>query len=130
VVSDLDKAILIKRVVIESVLSYAQMLHPREAVLLLKGKVDKHRILVNDTWIPPLATHGNTFSTFPLHMLPMDFSIVGVAHSHPSGVLHPSITDLNKFYGRIMVIVAYPYQSEGDMALFNREGNRLKYEIV
>jgi len=130
VVSDLDKAILIKRVVIESILSYAQMLHPREAVLLLKGKVNKHRIVVKDTQIPPLATHGNTFSAFPLHMLPIDFSIVGVAHSHPSGALRPSITDLNKFYGRVMVIVAYPYRSEGDMALFDREGNRLKYEVV
>ena len=129
-VSDLDKVILIKRAVIESVLSYAQMLHPREAILLLKGKVDKHRILVNDTWIPPLATHGNTFSTFPLHMLPIDFSTIGVAHSHPSGALRPSVTDLNKFYGRIMVIVAYPYRSEEDMAVFDREGNRLKYEVV
>jgi len=126
----LDKTILIKRAVIESVLSYAQVLHPREAILLLKGKVDKHRILVNDTWIPPLATHGNTFSTFPLHMLPMDFSIIGVAHSHPSGVPYPSITDLNKFYGRIMVIVAYPYQSEENMAVFDHEGNRLIYEVV
>jgi len=127
---DLDKAILIKRAVINSILSYAKMLHPTEAILLLKGRVDKHRIVVNNTVIPPLATHGNTFSTFPLHMLPIDFSIIGVAHSHPSGVLHPSITDLNKFYGRIMVIAAYPYQSEKDIAVFDREGNRLKYEVV
>ncbi len=46
-VSSLDKAVLIERVVVDSILSYAQMLHPREAVLLLKGKVDKHRIVVN-----------------------------------------------------------------------------------
>ncbi len=116
--------------VVDSILSYAQMLHPREAILLLKGKVDKHRIVVNDTQIPPLATHGNTFSTFPLHMLPIDFSIVGVAHSHPSGVLRPSVTDLNKFYGRIMVITAYPYQSEKNLAIFDREGKPLKYEVI
>ena len=61
VVSSLDKAILIERTVVDSILSYAQMPHPKEAVLLLKGKVDKHRILVNDTQIPPLATHGNLF---------------------------------------------------------------------
>jgi len=121
---------LIERVVVDSILSYAQMLHPREAVLLLKGKVDKHRILVNDTEIPPLATHGNTFSTFPLHMLPIDFSIVGVAHSHPSGALRPSVTDLNKAYGRIMVIAAYPYHSEKNMAIFDREGKTLEYEVI
>ena len=129
-VANLDKAVLIERAVVDSILGYAQMLHPREAILLLKGKVDKQRIVVNDTQIPPLATHGSTFSTFPLHMLPIDFSIVGVAHSHPSGALRPSVTDLNKFYGRIMVIVAYPYRSEEDMAAFDREGNRLKYEVV
>jgi proteasome lid subunit RPN8/RPN11 len=106
------------------------MLHPREAILLLKGKVDKHRIMVNDAQIPPLATHGNTFSTFPLHMLPIDFSIVGVAHSHPSGALRPSVTDLNKFYGRIMVITAYPYRSEKNLAIFDREGKPLKYEVI
>lgn len=129
-VSNLDRAVLIERAVVDSILSYAQMLHPREAILLLKGKVDKHRIVVNDTQIPPLATHGNTFSTFPLHTLPIDFSIVGVAHSHPSGALHPSVTDLNKVYGRIMVITAYPYQSEKNMAIFDREGKTLKYEVV
>jgi proteasome lid subunit RPN8/RPN11 len=126
----LDEAVLIERVVADSILSYAQMLHPREAILLLKGKVDKHRIMVNDMQIPPLATHGNTFSTFPLHMLPIDFSIIGVAHSHPSGALRPSVTDLNKFYGRIMVITAYPYQSEKNIAIFNREGKTLKYRVI
>jgi len=60
-VSNLDKAALIGPAVVDSILSYAQMLHPREAILLLKGKVDKHRIVVNDILIPPLATHGNTF---------------------------------------------------------------------
>ena len=126
----MGKAVLIERVVVDSILSYAQMLHPREAILLLKGKVNKHRIVVNDTQIPPLATHGNTFSTFPLYTLPIDFSIVGVAHSHPSGALRPSVTDLNKFYGRIMVITAYPYRSERNIAIFNREGKPLKYEVV
>jgi proteasome lid subunit RPN8/RPN11 len=130
VVSNLGKAVLIERAVVDSILSYAQMLHPREAILLLKGKVEKHRIVVNDTQIPPLATHGNTFSTFPLHMLPIDFSIVGVAHSHPSGSLRPSVTDLNKVYGRIMVITAYPYQSEKNIVIFDREGKTLKYEVV
>jgi proteasome lid subunit RPN8/RPN11 len=63
-------------------------------------------------------------------MLPIDFSIIGVAHSHPSGALKPSTTDLNKFYGRIMVIIAYPYQTQQDIAVFNREGKPLKYEVL
>jgi proteasome lid subunit RPN8/RPN11 len=126
----LDKEVFVERAVVDSILSYAQMLHPRESILLLKGKVDKHRLLINDTQIPPLATHGNTFSSFPLHTLPIDFSVMGVAHSHPSGALRPSVTDLNKFYGRIMLITAYPYLSEKNIVIFDREGKPLKYVVV
>lgn len=124
------KTIVFDQKVVDSLLSYARIAHPREGILLLRGKVDKEKILVNDVEIPPFATHGNSFSSFPLHMLPIDFSIVGVAHSHPSGALRPSTTDLNKFYGRIMVIIAYPYQTQSDIAVFNKEGKILKYETV
>ncbi len=126
----MDEAVFFEQAVAESILSYARMLHPREAMLLLKGKVDKERIVVHDTLIPPLATHGNTFSTFKPYMLPIDFSIIGIAHSHPSGAIRPSLTDLNHFYGRIMVIAAYPYRSEKNMAVFDREGKPLRYEVV
>jgi proteasome lid subunit RPN8/RPN11 len=106
------------------------MQHPREGILLLRGKVDKEKIVVSDTQIPPFATHGHSFSSFPLYMLPIDFSIVGVAHSHPSGASRPSTMDLNKFYGRIMTIIAYPYQTKRDIAVFDREGKALKYEVL
>jgi len=125
----MTKTIVLDSKVVESLLSYARMLHPREGALLLRGKVDKEKIVVSDVEIPPFVTHGSTFASFPLHMLPIDFSIVGVAHSHPSGALEPSMADLNKFYGRIMVIIAYPYQKQQDIIVFNREGKLLKYEI-
>jgi proteasome lid subunit RPN8/RPN11 len=126
----LDKEILVERAVVDSILSYAQMFHPRESILLLKGKIDKKKIVINDVQIPPLATHGNRFSSFPLSRLPIDFSVIGVAHSHPSGALRPSVADLNQFYGRIMLITAYPYQSEQNMILLDREGKPLKYVVV
>lgn len=126
----MDKELFFEREVVESILSYAQTLHPRESILLLRGKVNKRKLVINDTQLPPFATHGKTFSAFPLHRLPIDFSVMGVAHSHPSGALHLSVTDLNKFYGRIMVLVAYPYQSESDFTVFDRQGNNLKYTII
>jgi len=126
----LDKEIFVERAVVDSILSYAQMFHPRESILLLKGKIDKKKIVINDVQIPPLATHGNRFSSFPLHTLPIDFSVMGVAHSHPSGALRPSIADLNQFYGRIMLITAYPYQSKKNIIILDREGKPLKYVVV
>ena len=106
------------------------MFHPRESILLLNGKVDKNKIVVNDVQIPPLATHGNTFSAFPLSKLPIDFSVIGVAHSHPSGDLRPSVIDLNKFYGRIMLITAYPYLTEHNIIILNRQGKQLNFAVI
>jgi proteasome lid subunit RPN8/RPN11 len=126
----LDKELFVERTVVDSILSYAQMLYPRESILLLRGKVSKHKLVINDTQLPPFATHGHSFSAFPLSSLPIDFSVVGVAHSHPSGALRPSATDLNKFYGRIMLITAYPYQTEENIAIFDREGKTLKYTVI
>ncbi len=126
----MDKQIILERVVVDSVLSYAKALYPRECILLLRGKDDKKRLLITDTQIPPLATHGNSFSGFPLGMLPIDFSVVGVAHSHPSGALRPSVVDLNKFYGKLMLIPAYPDMSEQNIAIFDRPGNPLPFTVV
>ena len=126
----MDKEVFVERSVVDSILSYAQMFHPRESILLLKGKIDKKKIVVNEVQIPPLATHGSRFSSFPLIRLPIDFSVVGVAHSHPSGALRPSIADLNQFYGRLMLITAYPYQSEQNMIILDREGKQLKYVVL
>jgi proteasome lid subunit RPN8/RPN11 len=126
----MGKRVIFEKEVIDSILTYAQMFHPKESILLLRGKIDKDKIVVNNTQIPPFASHGESFSSFPLHALPIDFSVIGVMHSHPNGVLIPSVEDLNHFYGRIMVITAYPYRSEQNIAVFDREGEVVKYEIA
>ncbi len=124
------KRIIMKRSVLESILSYARACHPREGILLLRGKTKRDVIEVNEVLLPPLSVKGKFFSAFPLYMLPIDFSIVGTAHSHPSGALSPSIRDLNSFYGKIMIIAAYPYRSENDIIIIDGEGKTLNYEIV
>ncbi|MCW4014821.1 MAG: Mov34/MPN/PAD-1 family protein [Candidatus Bathyarchaeota archaeon] len=126
----MDKKVFVEQAVLDSILSYAQMFHPRESILLLKGKVKKDRLVVTDVQIPPMATHGSTFSAFPLSRLPIDFSVIGVAHSHPSGALRPSTVDLNKFYGRIMLITGYPYQSKQNIIIFDRKGKQLEFTVI
>jgi proteasome lid subunit RPN8/RPN11 len=116
--------------VADSLLSYAIGAYPKEGILLLRGRSSNDMILINDVLIPPLATHGSGFSSFPQMMLPMDLSVMGVAHSHPSGSIHPSTHDLNHFYGKIMVITAYPFQTYNDIGVFNSHGDRLPHEVV
>jgi proteasome lid subunit RPN8/RPN11 len=123
------RTIYIKREIVNAILIDAKNAYPRECILLLKGKVRKESILINDSIIPFLPTRGRNFSTFPLYMLPLDLTVVGTAHSHPSGNPNPSPDDLNHFYGRIMVIAAYPYSSDRDMAVYDGNG-RVGFEIV
>ncbi|TDA31112.1 MAG: peptidase, partial [Hadesarchaea archaeon] len=61
--------------------------------------------------------------------LPLDPSLVGTAHSHPSGDLTPSPTDLNRFLGRVMVIVGFPYREE-DVAVYDGRGRRVGLRVV
>jgi proteasome lid subunit RPN8/RPN11 len=116
--------------VVDSILSHALDTHPKEAILLLRGKKDRDGILVNEIVVPPLATHAARFSAFPSYMLPMDLRVMGVSHSHPSGNSEPSVYDLNHFYGRIMVIAAYPFQSYSDIAVFDKDGSRLHWQLI
>ena len=63
----MDLEVSVERSVVDSVLSYAQILHPKESILLLNGKADKSSIVVDGVQIPPLASHGSRFSSFPFH---------------------------------------------------------------
>lgn len=122
--------VLVVRSVVDSVLTYAKMQHPREGILLLRGSVDKGVVSVGEVVIPPFSVRGYSYSSFPLHVLPMDLSVIGTAHSHPSGVLRPSVGDLNHFYGRLMVIVGFPYDSEENLAIYDGDGKLVEYEVV
>jgi proteasome lid subunit RPN8/RPN11 len=112
------------------VLQSARTLHPKETIFLLRGKAAKNSMIISELIIPPAATYGRGFSTIPMHMLPMDFSIVGTIHSHPSGNLTPSSTDLNKSMGKVIIIVAFPYQGVENVAAYNRYGKRLNLHIT
>ncbi|MEM4140852.1 MAG: Mov34/MPN/PAD-1 family protein [Nitrososphaeria archaeon] len=125
----MQREIVFRNEVLNSLLTYSLNNHPYEGILLLRGKVSKDRVEVDSVVIPPMSVRGITFSSFPLHMLPLDSSIIGTAHSHPSGSLEPSLDDLHHFYGYIMVIVRYPYRTEEDVGVFNREGKSLVFNV-
>lgn len=120
----------IPRDMLAMILEGAKAAHPKETILLLRGKMKKNMVVISEIVIPPLSTHGRGFSAFPMHMLPMDFSIVGTVHSHPSGGLMPSIHDLNHALGRVILIAAYPYQGRESVAAYNRDGDGLPLQAV
>ena len=108
----------------------AKQLYPRESFLFLRGKKKKCIIQINDLVVAPFAVHGEGFANFNPYMVSGDFSLMGTVHSHPSGNISPSPTDLNYFFGRILMIVGYPYDGVGCVAVYDSNGEKMLLEIV
>ncbi len=115
---------------LDSIFEGAKRLYPRETFLLLRGKRRKAELRITDLVVPPLAVYGYGFANLPFHMLPMDFSVVGTVHSHPSGNTNPSTVDLNHFFGRILMIVGFPFVSLQNVAVYNSKGEKLPLHIA
>jgi proteasome lid subunit RPN8/RPN11 len=115
---------------LDAIFEGARRLYPKETVLLLRGKKKKDAIQITDLLVPPLATYGYGFANLPLHMLPMDFSIMGMVHSHPSGNLEASDVDFNHFFGRIMMIVGYPYVNLQNAVVYNCRGEKIPLDAT
>ncbi len=118
------------RELLNTILEGAKRLYPRESILLLRGKKTRNLITVTDLLVPPLARYGRRSAHIPLHMIPMDFSIVGTVHSHPSGNFMPSNADLNYFFGRLLMIVAFPFLNEENVAIYDHSGERLIFDVT
>ena len=118
-------SVLVDEELLQAVFEGARRLYPREIVLLLRGEKKKSMVKISEVVVPPVATYGSGFANIPLHMLPMDFSIVGTVHSHPSGNLTPSNADLNHVFGVVLMIVGFPFADERNVAVYNRNGEKL-----
>ena len=120
----------VPRDLLETILAGAKQLYPRESFLFLRGKKNKGVITVSDLIVAPFAVHGRGFASFSPHMLPIDFSVVGTVHSHPSGNIKPSHVDLNYSFGRILMIVGYPFEDEQCVAVYSSDGEKLSLQIT
>ena len=123
-------SVLIDEKLLQTVLEGARRLYPKEMILILRGEKKKGFVKISELVVPPLATYGSNFANIPLHMLPMDFSIVGTVHSHPSGNLTPSTADLNRGFGIILMIVGFPFEDERNVAVYKRDGEKLALHVT
>ena len=127
---DASVTVSIPRDLLDTILAGAKQLYPRESFLFLRGKKSKAVINVSDLIIAPFAVHGRGFASFSPHMLPIDFSVVGTVHSHPSGNITPSHVDLNYSFGRILMIVGYPFTNDRCVAVYNSDGEKLSLQVT
>lgn len=124
----IERKVTLQKEVLDSILSYCQMKHPEEIVLILKGKSKNGVINVDGLVIPPFNYTGDTFAGIPNSFLPLDMSYVGIVHSHPNGTAEPSVTDSNNFFGLVSLIVKSPYDDESVFA-WDSSGNTIPLSI-
>lgn len=125
----IERHVFLQQDVLNSILSYCQMKHPNEGILILKGKSKQGKITIDGLVIPPFNYTGPTFAGFPHSFLPFDMSYVGIVHSHPSGSAEPSVTDLHNFFGLVSVIVKFPYD-ENSIFAWDSNGDALSLSVI
>ena len=116
--------------ILDAIYAGAKELYPRESFLLLRGKKSKGVISITDLVLAPFAVHGEGFAHFNPYMFSGDYTLVGTVHSHPSGNNSPSDTDLNYFFGRILMIVGYPYEGKGCVVAYDSNGDKVPIEVT
>lgn len=104
--------------------------YPNEFGGLLR--IDEERKdVIDEIVILPGTISGESHAIFRMHMMPIDFSIIGTVHSHPSFNNKPSDADRELFgkKGRIHIIVASPYNMSSWKA-YDYNGNEIKIEVI
>lgn len=120
--------ILIKKELLEGIMALCREQHPREILGLLR--MDKGAVI--EFILPPGALTSDSSGIFFPSRLPLDTSLEGTVHSHPSGNPYPSLGDLNNIFKkkRFHFIIAYPYNNLNSIKCFDKNGKELKFKII
>jgi proteasome lid subunit RPN8/RPN11 len=105
--------------------------YPQEFGALLRvDRVNKTTII--EVVLLPGTISGDSHAIFHLYMLPVDFSVVGTVHSHPSSIARPSNADLDLFnhFGRIHIIVGVSPFGDVSWKSFDYMGHEVPIEII
>lgn len=101
--------------------------HPKEFGATLRAE----KGVITEVVLTPGTIAGDRHTFINYHMLPIDPSIVGTVHSHPSPDAHPSDADVRVFsaFGHTHIIIAHPYD-EDDWLAYDTNGEEIELEVV
>lgn len=117
----------IRRKTLRMILEASKDTYPKEFAAILRAEEG----VIEELLLLPGTISGDVHAIFQLHMLPIDFSVVGTIHSHPSGNYQPSDADRQLFshFGRVHIITGYPY-TERTWRAYDHYGEPRAMDIV
>jgi proteasome lid subunit RPN8/RPN11 len=117
----------IKKRTLKMILEASKSQFPEEFGALLRAE----KGVIHELILLPGTVSGNRHAIFQFHNLPIDFTIVGTVHSHPSGVCYPSRADVQLFqkFGWIHIIVCSPFDRTS-WATYDASGEPRELKVV
>ncbi len=116
----------IARDTISFILEVCKSSAPREFAGMLQADGD----VITEVVVVPGTRSSDENAVMQLFMLP-NIHTIGTVHSHPSGYLRPSNTDLELFMkkGSYHIIVGKPYDTSS-WTCYDKKGKTVKLEVV
>jgi len=120
----------IKRECLSLIFECAKSNFPNEFGGLLRVDINNKDTIIEIVILPGTVS-GDSHAIFQMHMRPIDFSIVGTVHSHPSPFAQPSDADIQLFgkYGKIHIISASPF-NEDSWKAYDHNGKKLNVTVI
>ena len=115
---------------LDLILESSKSTYPKEFGGLLR-RDSEEKDMITELILLPGTISGDSHTLFKLHMMPIDFSIVGTVHSHPSQSAQPSDADLQLFRknGKVHIIAASPYD-EHSWKAYGPKGNEIRLDVI
>ena len=119
----------IRKKTLRMILETAKSSYPDEFAAVLR--YDKRNGIITEIMLLPGSFSGERSATLQLHMLPIDYSVVGTVHSHPSRSNHPSEQDIHLFqkFGHTHIIVCLPFDEDSWQG-YDLRGEPIELEVV
>ena len=117
----------IDRSLMEMVNQAARDSLPNEFMAMLRAEEG----VISELLLVPGTLQGKDSALVMLHMLPIDYTVVGTIHSHPGYSNRPSRQDLELFrrYGMIHIITCLPYDEHSWQA-YDHQGLSIELPVV
>ena len=127
VVLERKRAYAIEREVIDLILAVSKDSYPNEFAGVLRCE----KGVITEIMLVPGTVSGGRSALLRLHMLPIDYTVVGTVHSHPGRSFNPSEGDLRLFrkYGYVHIITRVPYDKDSWKA-WDLDGNPYDLEVL